>query len=728
MDNEQKRYILDNARKIPVDKIARSLGLKERKVRKFLELEEGKKRPVAISLEAVVLSTKQWLLVCLSLLVLGFLIYSNTFHASFHFDDDWSIVRNPGMLNAFDLGFLWKAYGLRFFTYFTLALNYHFGQLDVFGYHLVNISIHIVASILAFFFLYLTAQTPWMKRNPLSLPAFWVAFGGALLFLSHPIQTQAVTYIVQRAASLATLLYVSTMVCYIQWRLKKNLLFYGLAILSGCLAMLSKEIAVTLPFALLLYEFFFFDREERKSSRIALWIIPFFLLLLLFIPLLNYYKVFETANLPTESQALSRGQYLLTQFRVIVTYTRLLFLPLHQTLDYHFPLSRTLGDPATFLSFLFLAGILFSAVALFKRFRLLSFGIFWFFLTLSVESSIIPLRDVIFEHRVYLPMVGFCFVFCGVLCGWIKDAKIWGILLIVVMTALSCLTYRRNAVWLTEFTLWGDVIQKEPQNERGYDRIGIALQKQNQYEEAIKYHLKAYELSSSGNDTIMHLGLAYKGAGQHDKAIELFRKGITLYRDQFPDFYNNLGVTLDDMGRDDEAVTNYLHAIKIAPQYPDAHCNIGVIYAKKGEFEKATEQVRVLESLRQTRYVQSLINSIRNQGLDFRSAGQNDKAVDWLKKVTRYFGDQDAVPYNSLGVVLDDMGRYDEAVENYLHAIKINPGYSEAYFNLGLVYASRGELAKAEIQVRTLENLHQTASVKQLADYIKSQEKKIANE
>ena len=725
MDDEQKKFILENVQEKSVDEIAEALGVKKKMVRRFLVREEKKKileaaPALASSSAGSSFKVNRWLLACLSFLVLGFLIYSNTFHASFHFDDNSSIVNNPGMLNAFDFGFLWKSYGLRILTYFTLALNYHFGKLDVFGYHCVNISIHILTSIAVFLFLYITTQTPWMRRKPLSLPAFWMAFGGGMLFLSHPLQTQAVTYIVQRAASLATLLYVSTMVCYIRWRLSKNLLFYGLAFLSGCLAMLSKEISATLPFALLLYEFCFFDREERKSSRVVLWIFPFFLLWLIFMTKFNVFHVPENVInvFPADSQNISRGTYLLTQFRVITTYVRLLFFPIHQTLDYYFPLSRTLADPATFLSALFLAGILFLAIALFKRFRLLSFGILWFFLTLSVESSIIPIRDVIFEHRLYLPMVGFCFVLSSMLCWWGKDVKTWGIILIVLVTALSFLTFRRNAVWQTDLTLWGDVIRKEPKSGIGYANVGLAYQKQDRYAEAIPYHLKAMELSGLTALTVNSLALAYRGAGQYDKAIEMFKKGISLCPGKCTDLYNNLGAVLDHIGRDDEAIGNYLHVIKTDPQFPNAYFNLGLIYARKGEFEKTKEQVRVLESLRQFKYAAMIINAA---GSAYFEKKQYEKALEAFQKAIKI--DPEGAPeyYNNLGSVLSALGRLDESIPNFLRAIRMAPSYPNPYFNLGVDYVSKGELGKAKEQLQILERLGQNDSVKTLTAYMESQ-------
>ena len=179
--------------------------------------------------------------------------------------------------------------------------------------------------------------------------------------------------------------------------------------------MFTKEIVLTLPLMIVLYEFCFFGLETntcRKNIKNINWkhLAPF-LIMLLIIPLTmagaRSINLGEIGRLAEETQTISRGHYLLTQFRVLTTYLRLLFVPLNQNLDYDYPISLTLFHIPTLLSFLLLLLILTAGVVLFRRYRLVSFCIFFFFLTLSVESSIIPIRDVIFEHRLYLPMAGY---------------------------------------------------------------------------------------------------------------------------------------------------------------------------------------------------------------------------------------------------------------------------------------------------------------------------------
>ena len=149
--------------------------------------------------------------------VVGFLIYSNSLNSSFQFDDKINIVDNPFIR---DLGNLWPPSGRRWFGLLTFSINYTLGGLNPFGYHLVNICIHILTACSVYFFVLLTFKTPFFRnlRDPL-LPVSWLAFAGALLFATHPIQTQAITYIVQRFASLAALLFMLSINFYLLARL-----------------------------------------------------------------------------------------------------------------------------------------------------------------------------------------------------------------------------------------------------------------------------------------------------------------------------------------------------------------------------------------------------------------------------------------------------------------------------------------------------------------------------
>ncbi|TAK09642.1 MAG: tetratricopeptide repeat protein [Candidatus Manganitrophaceae bacterium] len=477
--------------------------------------------------------------VFLLLAVLATLIYSNTFSVPFIFDDVPNIVENPrikDLRNFLDLS------GSRYIGYLSFALNYHFGNLSLFGYHLINLIIHIANGFLVYLLVRLLFQTPSISRGDWGETdrASWIALATALLFVVHPIQTQAVTYIVQRLASLATLFYLLSVVFYLKGRLPsadvRNKFFWCvLALLSTVLAMKTKEISFTLPIMLVLIEIVFFGTLDKERM---VFLIPF-LLTLLVIPFSRLDVVGSIEEgFAQQTTVLSRSEYLFTEFRVILTYLRLLLFPINQNLDYDYPVSHSSFEPSVLISLLFLLtlfamSVYFVFVSSSTWLSLAGFGIFWFFLTLSVESSIIPIWDVIFEHRLYLPSVGFLMTLSMILFGGIRVKirdKAAAILLLGVLLVFSVATYKRNIVWGEELTLWQDVVTKSPGSQRGHNNLGAFLSKKGELDKAAFHYSKALEINP-----------------------------------RFAEAHHNLANTLAKQGRLEEAVQHYLQALQINP-------------------------------------------------------------------------------------------------------------------------------------------------------------------
>ncbi|MFH0731927.1 MAG: tetratricopeptide repeat protein, partial [Candidatus Omnitrophota bacterium] len=415
--------------------------------------------------------------------------------------------------------------------------------------------IHLCAAITIWWLTILTLQTPALRDNKISGHSNIIALFTTLIFVSHPIQTQAVTYIIQRATSLATLFYVLSLAFYVKFRLlqceenKSRIRFsyYALSFLALILAMFSKEMTITLPFVILLYELCFF-----KDKRIE-WkpVIPFFVTLLI-IPI----TMAATKSVDFHQMRLVRetglgalpSNYLLTQFRVIVTYIRLLFIPVNQNLDYDYSVSKTLFDLPTLFSLSLLAIILIAAVKIFRRYRLISFGIFFFFLTLLPESSIIPIQDIIFEHRLYLPMAGFAVFVVSAIYYIFENRGIKPVIamLSIAVISYSILAYNRNLVWTDRFILWNDTVLKSPNKARPFNNRGNAYEDKGNIEQALS---------------------------DYNIAIELDPK--------YPKAYNNRGNAYSRKGNFDQALSDYNKAIEIDPKRPKAYNNRGNAYLRK---------------------------------------------------------------------------------------------------------------------------------------------------
>ncbi|MDX1775444.1 MAG: hypothetical protein R3297_02575, partial [Desulfobulbales bacterium] len=350
-------------------------------------------------------------------------LYANTFDSPFALDDYHNIIANrPIRITEISLETLSEIVQnslleRRPVANISLALNYYFHQYDVTGYHLVNIAIHVLNGILLYFFIHFTLNFAPGSLSPQNKGL--IAFSAALMWLVHPLQTQSVTYIIQRMNSLAAMFYLLSFMFYIWARISKHkLVIFTMAcgaLAAGILAIGSKENAVMLPVFILLYEWYFFQDlrfDLKKHHYLILGILILFLLAAVF-----FYLGTNPLNVVAGygGRDFNLQERLLTQLRVVVSYVTMVLYPLPSrlTLEHDFPLSYSLVNPLTTLFSLFaLTGITAAALLLSKRERILSFCLLWFLGNLLIESSIIPL-EIIFEHRTYLPamMLVFLFVF-----------------------------------------------------------------------------------------------------------------------------------------------------------------------------------------------------------------------------------------------------------------------------------------------------------------------------
>ena len=548
--------------------------------------------------------------------LLAFIVYSNTFDVPFVFDDGMYIIGNPEIRA---LSNLWPPTGTRWLSYISFALNFRIGGLDVFGYHLLNTAIHAANAVLVFFIVSRTFATPWMKGALQSAgAAFGVAFISSVIFAVHPLQTQAVTYVTQRFASLAALFYLLSLASYIAWRArdKNGALIYALSFVFAVCAQFTKEIAFTLPAIILFYETAFYDGPYKKR---LFRVIPF-----LFVMLIIPFMVLSAASGEgagvssnimrkqfSEMTGLSPYSYFVTELRVIVTYLRLLVLPMGQNIDYSYPVYNSILAPGVLASFLFLLSLLVAAVCLFVISRkrsdahltLVSAGVFWFFITLSVESSVIPIQDVIFEHRLYLPSIGAFAAFSAfafflkerLLKGW-SNAAFAVVLAVLVALPLGAAAYVRNEVWRDDAALWKDAIAKSPLKARPHASLGDVYLRRGLVSEAIPEFEKA--VSFSPDAVALHnLGAAYFAGGLYGDAVMAYRASL----EQRPDkagTRHNLALSYLKLGMIDEAEREFEEALRFEPDRANSHYELALIYERKGwadEAEREFEAARVLK-------------------------------------------------------------------------------------------------------------------------------------
>ncbi|OIJ73519.1 MAG: hypothetical protein A2V21_304100 [Deltaproteobacteria bacterium GWC2_55_46] len=533
--------------------------------------------------------------------LLAVAVYSNTFTATFQFDDYLYVVDYS---SAYRPESFWPPGGTRYFTYITFALNFFANGMDVRGYHAVNIAIHIANGILVFFFSGLLTRTPRLSEK--GLPSFQIAALAALLFIVHPVQTEAVAYISQRFASLATFFYLLGIVFYLKWRLSEartRAVLYLAGLISVWAAQMTKEISFTLPFTLLMIELALF---RGRPGRRLLKLTPI-LLAMAVIP----YMIFGPMGVDgvggnligaqiRDLQNISRHDYLVTQFRVIVTYLRLLVLPVDQTIDYDYPMFSSFFAPEVFASFIFISSLFIGAVYLFIRFlrggsgylALISAGGLWFFITISVESSIVPIKDLIFEHRLYLPSVGVALsASAGLFFVWGKAGlggpwKAVAAAFALMVLPLGTAAYARNNVWQNGMTLYEDAVLKSPAKERVRYNLAWAYHRGGKIDKAIEQYNEDLKLNPQAEKAHLNLGMIYMGRGERDKAVYHFSETVRINPANAAALYN-LG-TMHHEGKElDKAIEYYVKAIRAQKDNENAMYNLALAFMEKGDFGSA---------------------------------------------------------------------------------------------------------------------------------------------
>jgi tetratricopeptide (TPR) repeat protein len=601
------------------------------------------------------------------------IIYSNTWHAPFVFDDQHTVQENFQIRNLHHFYTFGIIHTPRPVGLYTFALNYHFGRLHVWGYHIVNTAIHIINGILVFF-LSLKIFQKLTQSDQKTL--YFMALAASLVFTVHPLQTQAITYISQRYASLAALFYLLSVLCYMNARdivfsdqsdqkaVWQRIFYLSGSLLCGIMAFLCKQTAATLPISIILMEYVCYEQRWMVWKRRLLWVAPAVLLCGMgyaysmgafqngfrFATLLE-----DVSHTAREVQHIGRWQYLCTQFSVIVIYIRLLFLPVGQNLDYDYPMKQGFFDGATPYAFLILAAILVAAVWHRKKRPVLFLGVAWFFMTLSVESSIFPIRDALFEHRVYLPMFGFSLII-GWLSGMLFAAnRLWGYgVAAAVVVVLASMTVARNDVWGDPVTLWSDVVAKSPSNVRGITNLGFAYQNLNDWNMALAWYNRALQLNPEYLLAENNKGVVLGKVGRVSESIALFKNVLK----QDPGNYlalNNLGVALVRRGDIAGGIDDIQKSLQSKPQYLDARLNLATIFANTGKLPDAVDQYQTLIRL-------------------------EPENVVW---------------YNKLGAVYYVMSKYQDAISQYQQAIRLDAENSETYLNLGNAQLAAGALNEA---------------------------------
>lgn len=525
-------------------------------------------------------------------LVLGLVVYAPSLAGPFQFDDK-RVILDPKVRERRDsvLSYVGESVGLardaggplgtRSLVHASFLMDWKLWGQKTWPYHVENVVIHVFASWLVFV---LIRQI--LAFSDQRLASSWLPVFGGLVFLLHPVQTQAVAYISQRFESMSAMFYLAAIVLYLKARTTHRGVTYFGSWLAGLAAMSSKEMAITLPIMLVLVE----TLVIRKKLNWRNWaILGAFFLLAMKIPVQVLMSADLGGQMPTvgdvgrqlavvelQPAELTRISYGLTQLNVIKTYLRLLVVPIRQSIDYDYPLSQSLGDWPTPISAAILLSLVVVAVWLGKKGETwLLLAVAWFLINLLLTSSIIPIRDVIYEHRLYLSLAGYViflvYLIYKLYLRYRENVVIGGVILLVIYAVL---TLARNTVWASELKLWEDAWKKAPDKPRTNKNYGFVLTQEKRFGEGIVRLERAVELNPEDQDYRITLGAAYLQVQDWEKARAQFEKASQLRPDK-ADGWNNLGVALFQLGKYEESKAAFNQALVVEGEFQMAWLGLG---------------------------------------------------------------------------------------------------------------------------------------------------------
>lgn len=523
----------------------------------------------------------------LAIAIVTWVCYANTMDGEFIFDDFQNIVENPNVhmteINAESLGnSLSGSPTPRPVANLSFALNHYFGGLEVGGYHAVNTIIHMLAG----FAVYLLARCLFpllIKRELTPAEITMMSLGVALVFVAHPIQTQSVTYIVQRMTSLCALFYVSGLLCYIYGReadnehIKRRVAWWIVAFACWLLALGTKQYAVTLPAAILLYEWIARGHKLRLEKNTILALAVCLLLVVGVILVFKSGLFFEGGTLHKllikgyDRREFDMTERVLTQARVVMHYIGLSVWPAPSrlVLIYDYPTSTSLVSPiTTLLSMLGIVGMVAVSLLVSRKAPLVAFGVLWFLLHLAVESTIIPL-EMVYEHRMYLPIIGLAMLFVSAVF-WLMPKRAGAVgALVVVTAALSLATIQRNDTWRTHIGLLEDNAAKHPE-PRVFYNMAVIHRDAGRYKEAIDALQSTIEAEPRHQQAMVMAGALLRLTNKYQDSMHAYTAAIAVEPGAHPLFakfhweaYTGRGTLLNAIGQYSLAAQDYSSALDL---------------------------------------------------------------------------------------------------------------------------------------------------------------------
>lgn len=670
-----------------------------------------------------------WIIGCIvGLVAATFLTYWPTLNYPFQFDDLMNITKNFSIRTAFQkpLGFFDLIYeflrSARWIGEMSNKLNFKVGHFQPWSYRFINVLIHTITGIILFG-ISLKICSHQDEKSFLHRWRNVIPFLTAALFLLHPVQGQTVNYSIQaRLEGLASMFSLATIFVLMHWMSAKTRVYSFIFFILGCfLGLIScgtKEVVVVIPILALVIDWFFFAKMDWQSLKKRILGHLFFSAII--VGMISFYLgkdfvkdavLLQSVSKNNRGNIISLGkfnrieafEYLISEFRVIIHYILIFFMPQIISVEYDLKLvDKFFSFDVIFpLSIL----IVLAAICLYfliKKTNLeICFSLIWFMVCLSPRCTIIPCAELICDYKTYLASCGIFFLIAFAIAKGLdyiysnlemllRQNKSLGasLLFLASIIPLSLATRNRNLVWSNSELFWHDIVKKAPNKARANNNYAVALCESGKFHEAIVYLKKAIELDRLYCDPLSNLAVAYSMIGQPEKGIEALKGAIEILP-EYPEAHNNLGVLLLGCGKLDEAEASLTKAIELRPHYGKAYLNLGRIYAKKGEDEKSWSLFK-----KATETDLDTIEGFGALGFESLRLGKYKEAADALEKAVKLGANSSSVIMNLAGAYCNS-GQEEKGENLYQQLIQIDPNNQTVRYNLALCKKQKGDTQTA---------------------------------
>jgi tetratricopeptide (TPR) repeat protein len=652
------------------------------------------------------LERREWRWVGL-LLAATFLAYANALDGEFVYDDRFQVLRNPTVksleyLPQMFTQSVWQFMaqtaqeptGLYYRPLFNIALilSYQFFELEVFGWHLVSVLLHLGVTML----IYLLCRQWKLSAQ--------VAFASALLFGVHPVHSESVAWVSGLPDPLAAVFGLASLLLYERYYHSTGgrPLVLGLSIGFGLLAMFSKEVAIVLPALLVLREWL--DRAAGESLsatvvRIVRRTAPFVIVALVYLGM--RYAVLGFLSKPEpKAVGIPILHVVLTIPSVLLRYARMLFAPVPLAVVYDHQYVTSVADIRFLGAALAVAVLIGGTVWLVRgslvgRFALAM--VILFIVPVLNLKAFNPEESLVHDRYLYLPSIGFCLLI-GLALAWLSDRfqsrrPLFAPVTALIGFAFFFLTVYQNGFWQNDFVMANHALRVSPNRPFLLNYLGAHYLEQNNLAEAERFYLEALKSNPKYFDAYSNLGDVYRMQRRFAEAEQAYRKAVELGA-PYADTHYNLGVTYTSQGRLAEAEGPLLQAIRIHPAHTNARYNLGWVYDNQGKLPQAEQAYA--ETLR---YNPSYPEPRINLGVVLTKQGRYKEALEHLQIAQRVAPGHPVMLY-ALGDVYLKTKKYQDAITTFIQLAQREPRHRLAYTGLGLCYEALGnrEQAKANFQ------------------------------